>query len=87
MQNIFAQSQWDALLAYLHQGRPALWMTLAAANGLLLALWLYRRATRVGPPRPASVFMMRALFVLINLAVIFREDTMRLLRPFLRYVT
>lgn len=87
MEKIFSQSQWDTLVAYLHQGRPPLWMILAAANGLLLALWLYRRARRVGPPRPASVFMMRALFVLINLAAIFREDTMRLLRPFFRYFT
>lgn len=85
MQEIFVQSQWDTLLAYLRHGSPPLWIVLAVVNGGFLLLWLYQKFTRVGPPRPATVNMMRVLFVALNFAVIYRDDTLRLLRPFLRY--
>lgn len=85
MQDIFVQSQWDTLWTYLKQGHPPLWVLLAVVNGGFLLFWIYGRATRKGPPRPASVNMMRALFVIANLAIIFRDDTLRILRPFLSY--
>ena len=85
MQDIFMQSQWDTLLAFLKQGRPPLWMLLAIVNGWFLAFWLYAKLARDRPLRPATVHIMRALILTFNGAVVFREDTLRLLRPFLRY--
>ena len=85
MKDIFVQSQWDTLLAYLHQGHPPLWVLLAIVNGGFLALWVYSKLSRDRPLRRSTVNMMRVLFALFNVAVIFRDDTLQLLRPFLRY--
>ena len=85
MADIFAESQWDTLVAYLQQGRPPLWILLAIVNGGFLLLWIYLRMVKNRPMRPASVHFLRLLFFAANIAVIFREDTLRLLRPFLRY--
>ncbi|MGE3871468.1 MAG: hypothetical protein AB7F74_00790 [Parvibaculaceae bacterium] len=79
------QSQWDVLLTYLQQGRPPLWQLLAVVNGGLLAFWLYAKIVKDRPLRPATVHFMRVLFLCLNVAVIFRDDTLRILRPFLRY--
>lgn len=86
MQDIFVQSQWDTLLTFLKQGRPPLWQILAVVNGGFLLLWIYLRIIRKRPMRPATIQTLRLLFVLLNAAVIFREDTLRLLRPFLSYI-
>lgn len=85
MQDIFVQSQWDMLLTYLQQGRPPLWQLLALVNGGLLAFWLYAKIVKDRPLRPATVHFMRMLFLCLNVAVIFRDDTLRIIRPFLRY--
>jgi hypothetical protein len=85
MHDIFMQSQWDTLLTYLKQGRPPLWMLLALVNGGFLAFWLYAWLGKDRPLRPATVGLMRGLFLLFNAAVIFRDDTLRIIRPFLRY--
>jgi predicted PurR-regulated permease PerM len=85
MQDIFMQSQWDTLLAYLKQGRPPLWILLCAVNGGFLLFWLYAWLVKRRPLRPATVGLMRVLFVVLNAAVIFRDDTLRIIRPFLRY--
>lgn len=87
MQDIFVQSQWDTILAYLQQGRPPLWQLLLAANGALFVFWLYGKFRRTGPPQKANLYLMRGLFIILNTAILFREDTMRMLRPFLRYFT
>jgi hypothetical protein len=85
MKDIFVQSQWDTLLAYLHQGHPPLWVLLAFVNGGFLALWVYSKLSRDRPLRRSTVNVARVLFALFNVAVIFRDDTLQLLRPFLRY--
>lgn len=85
MQDIFMQSQWDTLLVYLKQGRPPLWMLLAVVNGGFLLFWLYAKIAKDRPLRPATVHFMRVLFLVLNVAVIFRDDTLRIVRPFLRY--
>jgi hypothetical protein len=86
MSEIFVGSQWDTLVTYLQQGRPPLWVLLAIVNGGFLIFWIYLRMVKNRPMRPASVNFLRILFFLANIAVIFREDTLRLLRPFLRYI-
>lgn len=85
MQEIFMQSQWDTLLVFLKQGRPPTWQLLALVNGGFLALWIYLRLTGRKRLNPVTVNLLRFLFVVLNTAVIFREDTLRLARPFLRY--
>jgi hypothetical protein len=85
MQSIFLQSQWDTLLSYLKQGHPPLWTLLAAVNGGFLAFWLYARIAKDRPLRPASINLMRILFVVLNAAIVFRDDTLRIVWPFLRY--
>jgi len=85
MQEVFVQSQWDTLIAYLQEGRPPLWVPLAIVNGGFLAMWLYAKIVKDRPLRPATVTFMRALFFVLNVAVIFSDDTLRILRPFLRY--
>ena len=85
MQEIFVQSQWDTLIAYLQQGRPPLWMLLAFVNGWFLAFWIYVRVAKDRPLRSATVKTVRVLFLITNLAAVFSEDTLRLVRPFLRY--
>jgi hypothetical protein len=85
MQDIFMQSQWDTLLAYLKQGRPPLWMLLAAVNGGFLLFWLYAWLIKSRRLTPATVGLVRVLFVVLNAAVTFRNDTLRIIRPFLRY--
>jgi hypothetical protein len=79
------QSQWDTLIAYLQEGQPPLWVPLAIVNGGLLAFFLYAKVVKDRPLRPATVQFMRALFFVLNVAVIFSDDTLRLLRPVLRY--
>jgi hypothetical protein len=86
MEQVFIQSQWDTLIAYLQEGRPPLWVPLAIVNGGFLALWVYARLSKDRPLRPASITLMRVLFVLFNAMVIFSDDTLRILRPFLRYL-
>jgi hypothetical protein len=85
MEEVFVQSQWDTLIAYLQQGRPPLWVPLAVVNGGFLAFWVYAKVSKDRPMRPASLTLMRVLFVLLNVMVIFSDDTLRILRPFLRY--
>lgn len=85
MHDIFMQSQWDTLLAYLLQGRPPLWVLLAAVNGGFVLFWLYARIFKDRPLRPTTVALARSLFLLLNAAVVFRDDTLRIVRPFLRY--
>ena len=85
MDEIFVQSQWDTLLAFLRQGQPALWVLLALVNGWFLAVWCYAKLARDRPLRPATIHIMRALILTSNVAVVFRDDTLRLIRPFLRY--
>lgn len=85
MQEIFVQSQWDTLLTFLKEGRPPTWQLLALVNGGFLALWLYLRFKGRKRLNPASVNLMRVLFVILNSAAIFREETLRLARPFLKY--
>jgi hypothetical protein len=85
MEEVFVQSQWDTLIAYLQEGRPPLWVPLAIVNGGFLALWLYAKMVKDRPFRPATVTFMRALFFVLNVAVIFSDDTLRILHPFLRY--
>ena len=62
-----------------------MWQLLLVANGLLFAFWLYGKFRRKGPPQKANIYLMRGLFIILNAAILFREDTMRLARPFLRY--
>jgi hypothetical protein len=85
MEQVFVQSQWDTLIAYLQEGRPPLWVPLAIVNGGFLTLWIYAKVGKDRPMRPASVTLMRVLFVLLNMMVIFSDDTLRILHPFLRY--
>jgi hypothetical protein len=85
MEQVFVQSQWDTLIAYLQQGRPPLWVLLAFVNGWFLVFWIYARVVKDRPLRPATVQTMRILFLITNVAAVFREDTLRLLRPFFRY--
>jgi len=85
MQEVFVESQWDTLIAYLQEGRPPLWIPLAIVNGGFLAFFVYARVAKDRPLRPATVTFMRALFVLLNVAVIFSDDTLRIMRPVLRY--
>jgi hypothetical protein len=86
MQDIFMQSQWDTLLTYLRQGRPPLWVLLCFVNGGFVLFWLYVRIVKDRPLRPATVSLMRVLFLVLNMAVVFRDDTLRMLRPFLQYL-
>ena len=85
MDEIFVRSQWDTILAFLRLGQPPLWVLLAIVNGWFLAFWLYAKLARDRPLRPATIYIMRALILTFNVAVIFRDDTLRLVRPFLRY--
>lgn len=85
MRDIFMQSQWDTLLVYLQQGRPPVWQLLALVNGGFVLLWVYLRFKGKKRLNPATIHLLRVLFIILNAAVIFREDTLRLARPFLRY--
>ncbi|HTN95357.1 MAG TPA: hypothetical protein VL101_00150 [Nordella sp.] len=85
MQDIFVQSQWDTLLVYLQTGRPPIWQLLALVNGGFALLWVYLRLKGKKRLNPATIHLLRVLFIILNAAVIFREDTLRLARPFLRY--
>ncbi|QIG50136.1 hypothetical protein G5V57_21875 [Nordella sp. HKS 07] len=85
MQEIFVQSQWDTLLAFLKEGRPPTWLLLALVNGGILAIWLYSRFKGRNRLNPVTVNLMRFLFIALNTAAIFREETLRLARPFLKY--
>jgi hypothetical protein len=58
---------------------------LAIVNGGFLALWVYAKIGRDRPMRPATVTMMRVLLVLLNVMVIFSDDTLRILSPLLSY--
>lgn len=85
MQDIFVLSQWDTLWAFLQHGRPPLWVLLAIVNGGFLILWIATRLVKDRPLRPATVHFRRAMFILLNIAVVFRDDTLNLLRPLLRH--
>jgi len=85
MHEIFMQSQWDTLLTYLEQGRPPLWQLLAMVNGAFVLFWLYRRFTKDRPLNPATFGAMRGLYFFLNVCMIFRDDTLRILRPFLSH--
>ena len=85
MQDIFVQSQWDTLWVFLQHGRPPLWVLLAVVNGGFVAFWVYTKLVKDRPLRPATITFLRVLFIVLNAAVVFRDDTLRLARPFLRY--
>lgn len=85
MQDIYVQSQWDTLLVYLQQGRPPLWVLLAIVNGGFALFWLSAKIAKDRPLRPATVGLARALFLFLNMAIVFRDDTMRIIRPWLSY--
>lgn len=85
MQDIFVQSQWDTLLVFLKQGRPPTWQLLALVNGAFLLLWIYLRFKGKTRLNPANLNLLRILFVILNAAVIWRDTTYALLRPFLRF--
>jgi hypothetical protein len=83
MRDIFVKSQWDTAWGFLHQGHPPLWMVLAVINGGFLLFWLYMKMVKDRPMRPASIHTMRVLFVVLNFAAVYRDETIRLVRPFL----
>lgn len=83
MQDIFVQSQWDTLMAFLRWGRPPTWQLLAIVNGAFLLYWVYLRFKGKTRLNPANLNLLRVLFVALNAAVIWRDDTTRLLRPFI----
>lgn len=85
MQDIFMQSQWDTLLVFLKQGRPSTWQLLAIVNGGFLLIWLYLRFKGRTRLNPATIHLFRVLFIVLNAAVIWREETIRLARLLLRY--
>jgi hypothetical protein len=85
MQDIFMQSQWDTLWAFLQHGRPPLWVLLAIVDGGFVAFWIYARLAKDRPLRPATIGFLRVLFIFLNTAVVFRDDTLRIIRPLLRY--
>ena len=68
------------------KGDPPLWMLLAFVNGWLPgssgSMRAWSRTGRFG--RPPSITV-RILFLITNVAAVFREDTLRLVRPFFRY--
>lgn len=84
MQDIFMQSQWDTLLAYLREGRPPTWQLLALVNGGFVFLWLYLR-WKGRKLNPATLNLLRLMFIILNSAVVFREGTLNLMRPFVKY--
>lgn len=86
MKDIFVTSQWDTLWTFLQQGRPALWVLLAVINGGFLLLWLYVKMVKDRPLRPASIGTLRALFLLLNIAIIYREETINILRSSVNYM-
>ncbi len=54
----------------------------------MAVFWLssfYAKVVKDRPLRPATAHFMRALFFVLNVAVIFSDDMLRLLRPFLKY--
>lgn len=85
MQDIFVQSQWDTLLVFLKQGRPPTWQLLLLVNGGFLFLWIYLRIKGKTRMNPANLNILQALLLILNAAVIWRDQTMALLRPFLRF--
>lgn len=85
MQEIFVQAQWDTLIAFLKEGRPPTWQILALVNGGFLAIWFYLRLKGRKRLNPVTVNLLRVLFVTLNTAAVFREETLRLARPFLKY--
>lgn len=85
MQEIFVQSQWDTLLAYMREGRPPTWQLLALVNGGFVLLWLYLRWKGRKQLNPVTVNLLRMMFIILNSAVVFREGTLDLVRPFVKY--
>lgn len=83
MQDIFVQSQWDTLMAFLRSGRPPTWQLLAIVNGVFLFYWVYLRFKGKTRLNPANLNLLRVLLVVLNAAVIWRDDTSRLLQPFI----
>ena len=86
MQDIFVESQWDTLWTFLQQGRPALWVLLAAVNGVFLVFWLYVKIFKDRPLRPATVGFVRVLFILANAGIVFREETVNIIRSSVNYM-
>ena len=86
MRDIFVQSQWDTLWTFLQQGRPALWFLLVAVNGAFLVFWLYAKIVKNRPLRPATVGFMRVLYILANVAIVFRDETFNIIRSSVNYM-
>jgi hypothetical protein len=86
MQDIFVESQWDTLWTFLQQGSPALWVLLAAVNGAFLVFWLYAKIIKDRPLRPATIGFLRVLFVLANTAIVFRDQTVNIIRSSVDYM-
>lgn len=86
MKEIFVESQWDTLWTFLQQGYPPLWILLAAVNGAFLLFWLFAKLVKDRPLRPATIGVLRALFFFLNVVMVFRDDTLRLVRPLFDYI-
>ena len=86
MEDIFVKSQWDTLWTFLQQGHPPLWVVLAVINGGFLLLWIFFKLTKDRPLRPATVGALRALLLFLNIAAIYRDETMNLLRSSVNYM-
>ena len=86
MQDIFVASQWDTLWTFLEQGRPPLWMLLAGVNGAFLVFWVGAKMVKDRPLRPATVGMAKVLFVLANTAIVFRDETVNIIRSSVNYM-
>jgi hypothetical protein len=86
MQDIFVKSQWDMLWTFLQQGHPPLWVVLTVINGGFLLLWIYFKLTKDRQLRPATVGVLRALLFFLNFAAIYRDETIRVIRPLLNNI-
>ncbi len=86
MKDIFVKSQWDTFWAFLQQGHPPLWLLFLAVNGCFLLLLIYLKASKNRPLRPASVGALRALFILMNIGVLYHDETIRILRSSVDYM-
>lgn len=76
MLDLFERTNWDSAYFFLTSGSPSLMIQLLAINTIFLILFILRRMTGVYNKKAHTSYVVQALLIIGNAAVLMQNDLM-----------